>query len=55
MALPMDLVATVATAAIMAMIDWISGDPNEDDDETSPFGFNEDTESEPDDEDDEDE
>jgi hypothetical protein len=28
-------------------IDWISGDPNEDDDETSPYGFNEDFESEP--------
>ena len=35
-------------------IDWISGDPNEDDDETSPYGFNEDFESEPEDDDDED-
>jgi hypothetical protein len=36
--------AEEAAAWVAAMIDWI-WDPDSDDDETSPFGFNEDFES----------
>jgi hypothetical protein len=46
--------AMVVTGGITETIDWISGDPNEDNDEESPYGFNETFESEPEGDDDED-